>query len=175
MSLLLNLPLPVRLQSLNILPKLAKPAFKYAPFSLKKTVLLPALNSIFKEALEDGDFEFLAGKWLAIHVEDIDFEFWISFANEHLVLSEPMAEDLKDASFKANSEDLILIAGRKEDPDTLFFQRRLVIEGDTELGLEVKNLIDSIDLDSLPSIVHTIVENVATLVEVTRKQEKTAG
>jgi len=41
--------------------------------------------------------------------------------------------------------------------------------------LEVKNLIDSIDLDSLPSIVHTIVENVATLVEVTRKQAKTAG
>jgi predicted lipid carrier protein YhbT len=33
-----------------------------------------------------------------------------------------------------------MIAARKQDPDTLFFQRRLVIEGDTELGLYVKNL-----------------------------------
>jgi len=34
---------------------------------------------------------------------------------------------------------------REEDPDTLFFNRKLVIEGDTELGLIVKNLLDSID------------------------------
>jgi predicted lipid carrier protein YhbT len=27
----------------------------------------------------------------------------------------------------------------------LFFQRRLVIEGDTELGLALKNLLDSLD------------------------------
>jgi len=31
-----------------------------------------------------------------------------------------------------------------------FFQRRLVIEGDTDLGLNVKNLLDSLDLDHLP-------------------------
>ena len=46
--------------------------------------------------------------------------------------------------------DLILVAGRKEDPDTLFFQRRLSIEGDTELGLEVKNLMDNIEFEQLP-------------------------
>jgi predicted lipid carrier protein YhbT len=27
----------------------------------------------------------------------------------------------------------------------LFFQRRLVIEGDTELGLRLKNLLDSVE------------------------------
>ena len=35
---------------------------------------------------------------------------------------------------------------RQEDPDTLFFHRRLAIEGDTELGLLVKNLLDRIEL-----------------------------
>lgn len=35
---------------------------------------------------------------------------------------------------------------RQEDPDTLFFHRRLLIEGDTELGLLVKNLLDRIEL-----------------------------
>ena len=39
---------------------------------------------------------------------------------------------------------------REEDPDTLFFSRRLRIEGDTELGLIVKNLLDSVDWDSTP-------------------------
>jgi len=34
---------------------------------------------------------------------------------------------------------------REEDPDTLFFKRKLQIEGDTELGLITKNLLDSVE------------------------------
>ena len=40
----------------------------------------------------------------------------------------------------------MLLARRQEDPDTLFFSRRLSMEGDTELGLLVKNTIDAIEL-----------------------------
>ncbi|MGL4734573.1 MAG: ubiquinone anaerobic biosynthesis accessory factor UbiT, partial [Enterovibrio sp.] len=47
----------------------------------------------------------------------------------------------------------LLLAARKEDPDTLFFQRRLLIEGDTALGLQVKNALDSVDLSALPPFV----------------------
>jgi hypothetical protein len=35
------------------------------------------------------------------------------------------------------------LALRREDPDTLFFTRRLVLEGDTELGLALKNALDA--------------------------------
>jgi predicted lipid carrier protein YhbT len=31
------------------------------------------------------------------------------------------------------------------DPDTLFFSRRLTIEGDTELGLLLKNRLDALE------------------------------
>jgi predicted lipid carrier protein YhbT len=58
-----------------------------------------------------------------------------------------------------------LIAGRKEDPDTLFFQRRLSIEGDTELGLEVKNLMDSVDLDALPKPMLSALTHLADFVQ----------
>jgi predicted lipid carrier protein YhbT len=34
---------------------------------------------------------------------------------------------------------------RQEDPDTLFFNRTLDIEGDTELGLIVKNMLDAVE------------------------------
>ncbi|MCV5960072.1 SCP2 sterol-binding domain-containing protein, partial [Escherichia coli] len=57
------------------------------------------------------------------------------------------------------------IAGRKEDPDTLFFQRRLSIEGDTELGLEVKNLMDSVDLEQLPKAMQVALNQLADFVQ----------
>lgn len=50
-----------------------------------------------------------------------------------------------DLAITATLRDYIALALREEDPDTLFFSRRLVIEGDTELGLTVKNLLDGID------------------------------
>lgn len=38
-----------------------------------------------------------------------------------------------------------MLARREEDPDTLFFSRRLTLEGDTELGLLVENTLDALD------------------------------
>lgn len=49
----------------------------------------------------------------------------------------------------ASARDFMLLARRLEDPDTLFFSRRLVMEGDTELGLLVKNTLDALDLAAL--------------------------
>ncbi|MEZ5482089.1 MAG: SCP2 sterol-binding domain-containing protein [Porticoccaceae bacterium] len=66
--------------------------------------------------------------------------------------------------FSANLNDLVLIAARKADPDTLFFQRRLRIEGDTELGLEIKNLIDGIDLNALPLLLNKLMGQCAEMI-----------
>ena len=56
---------------------------------------------------------------------------------------------LPDLTISASAYDFYLLAMRKEDPDTLFFNRRLVVEGDTELGLIAKNALDAIDLPML--------------------------
>ena len=118
------------------------------PKFVQKKALLEGLSLVFKEALEDGDFEFLTDKWLTITIRDLDLSWSISYQNERLVVADKTVDT--DVSFSGNLNDLVLITGRKEDPDTLFFQRRLLIEGDTELGLEVKNLMDSVDFDALP-------------------------
>ncbi len=55
-----------------------------------------------------------------------------------------------DVTIRAEVRDFLALALRREDPDTLFFTRRLVIEGDTELGLVAKNALDAIDRDRLP-------------------------
>jgi O2-independent ubiquinone biosynthesis accessory factor UbiT len=48
-----------------------------------------------------------------------------------------------DVVVRAGLRDYLALALRREDPDSLFFSRRLVIEGDTALGLIVKNALDS--------------------------------
>ena len=49
-----------------------------------------------------------------------------------------------DVTVRATLADYVALARRREDPDTLFFTRRLVLEGDTELGLEIKNALDAL-------------------------------
>lgn len=56
--------------------------------------------------------------------------------------------------------DFWLLAMRAEDPDTLFFNRRLSIEGDTETGLVLKNLLDSLEYD-WPAHVAAVLEPLA--------------
>lgn len=68
-------------------------------------------------------------------MRDIDLKWYTSVENDKLIVSQNADADV---SFSADASDLLMIVARKQDPDTLFFQRRLVIEGDTELGLYVK-------------------------------------
>ncbi|MGL5429202.1 MAG: ubiquinone anaerobic biosynthesis accessory factor UbiT [Vibrio sp.] len=132
------------------------------PQNVQKKALLDAMSLVFREALQDGDFEFLEDKWLKVEIKDLDLRWFISYQNDKLVVADSPVE--QDVSFSAELNDLVLIAGRKEDPDTLFFQRRLSIEGDTELGLEVKNLMDSVDLQQLPKPLQILLHQLADFV-----------
>ena len=165
-----KLPLKIKDNLIKIMPKILQPSVRIVPFNTQKSLLLPALHSIFRDALEDGDFEFLQDKWLKISITDLQLNWWLSFDKTQLIMASSKDNISEDVSFSANGDDLILIAGRKQDPDTLFFQRRLKIEGDTELGLEVKNLIDAIDIEQLPSTVHSLVDLCATFLQNTHDE-----
>ncbi|MEJ2765505.1 SCP2 domain-containing protein [Photobacterium sp. MCCC 1A19761] len=144
-------------------PALLRIPARLTPFAVQKKVMLEGLALVFREALEDGDFAFLEGRWLKVAVRDLGLCWYISYRDEQLVVADQIAQE--DVSFSGDCNDLVLIAARKEDPDTLFFQRRLRIEGDTELGLEVKNLMDSIDLTSLPAPIQFLLQQSATFIQ----------
>ncbi|MDR0576842.1 MAG: SCP2 sterol-binding domain-containing protein [Candidatus Accumulibacter sp.] len=57
-----------------------------------------------------------------------------------------------DLAFRANLSTFMQLAARQEDPDTLFFNRALSIEGDTELGLVVKNMLDAVEWPNFPGM-----------------------
>ena len=70
-----------------------------------------------------------------------------------------------DVCISGESLDFILLATRQADPDTLFFQRRIRIEGDTELGLGVKNTMDSMDWDDLPLPLRRLLQAISLVIE----------
>lgn len=143
-------------------PSLMSVPVKLAPFALKRQVLEQVLSWQFRQALAEGELEFLEGRWLSIHVRDIGLLWYTSVVDGRLVVSQQADADV---SFSADASDLLMIAARKQDPDTLFFQRRLVIEGDTVLGLYVKNLMDAIELEQMPKALRVMLLQLADFVE----------
>ena len=143
------------------LPKVIK-YLPEPPFILQKKIGEKLLQYLMAEQIEMGDFDFLEDRWLQISVNDMGLVFFLSFHDNQLVLSNKISQ--ADVSFSGDSKEFILLASRSEDPDTLFFQRRLMIEGDTELGLYIKNSIDGIDFDNWPDWLNQTIKKIAELV-----------
>ncbi|MCS3424123.1 putative lipid carrier protein YhbT [Rahnella sp. BIGb0603] len=150
-------------------PSLLSVPLKFTPFALQRQVLQQVLSGQLRQALADGELDFLEGRWLKIDVSDLSLSWLMSVDEGKLIVAE---KGDADVSFSGNANDLILIAARKEDPDTLFFQRRLRIEGDTELGLYVKNLMDSIDLDTMPLLLKNGLLRLADFVEAGLQEDR---
>ena len=90
---------------------------------------------------------FLEGRFICLSVCDTGIRYALTLAGGRLSASPRGQPD--DLLVEASLYDFMVLAGRQEDPDTLLFQRRLVMEGDTELGLGVKNFLDGLDAESL--------------------------
>ncbi|MBK5144310.1 SCP2 domain-containing protein [Budviciaceae bacterium BWR-B9] len=148
-------------------PSLLRLPIKLTPFALQKQVLQQLLGWQFRHALAEGDLDFLEQRWLKVEVRDLDLRWFVTVREGVLLVSDNQQEDV---SFSGDANDLILIAARKQDPDTLFFQRRLVIEGDTELGLYVKNLMDAIELENMPAPLRIGLQQLADFVEAGLKE-----
>jgi O2-independent ubiquinone biosynthesis accessory factor UbiT len=144
---------------LNQAPRLSRHSLALVPQKYKHEAIRKVLGLGLKHSLQQGELDFLTDKWARIEVLDIGLSFELSIKLEldtrTLLLRPPIEADV---SFSANVPELLLIASGKEDPDSLFFQRKLLIAGDTELGLEVKNLLLAIELDALPSVIRVSIE-----------------
>lgn len=149
-------------------PEFLRFPLKIVPFAVQRQFLERLLQWQFTQALEDGELDFLEDRWLKIVVTDLELCWFMSVKDDKLIVSQREREDV---SFSGCANDLILIAARKEDPDTLFFQRRLMIEGDTELGLYVKNLMDAIELESMPAPLRIGLLRLADFVEAGLKNQ----
>jgi predicted lipid carrier protein YhbT len=106
--------------------------------------LLTTLNLALGRVLPREPLEPLLGKRFAIRI--LDAGLTLRFAYGSMGFRPIFDEAPADLTISARSRDFLALLAREEDPDTLFFSRRLLTEGDTDLGLLVKNTLDGIEL-----------------------------
>jgi len=155
------LPIPDSVRT--IIKKVIGIPGRLIPYSAQKQVLSVVLNQAFREPLKYGELDFLEGAKVRIKVTDLNVDWLISVGCDKFTPVDRKLED--DVCISGESPDFILLATRQADPDTLFFQRRIRIEGDTELGLGVKNTMDSMDWEDLPMPLRRLLQSVSLVIE----------
>ena len=103
-----------------------------------------ALNLALGRLLPREPLTPLLGKRLAIRVSDAGLSLRFSYGERGFYPS--FGGIAADLTISARARDFLALLTREEDADTLFFSRRLQMEGETELGLLVKNTLDAIEL-----------------------------
>lgn len=129
------------------LPSLFKSVLGRLPVYPGSVLFTRTLNLVVTKRLPADTLAALEGHALRIDVRDAGIRFDFTCRRGAFVAARH-ADDVA-LTISASAHDFFLLAQRKEDPDTLFFNRRLTMEGDTELGLLVKNSLDAIDLGAL--------------------------
>ncbi len=127
-------------------PKRLAPLLKAVPPALQGRLLERAMAKVLAGPLAGDALEFMAGRRLGIEVSDLGLRWVVELQGERLLVVDAPAE----ATVRGTATDLLLLAGRLEDADTLFFQRRLVLTGDVELGLTARNLLDRLPWEKVP-------------------------
>ncbi len=155
-------PLPLPKPPRRLLSRLPAPG-RLIPDRLHSPGLTLILNRLLAAPLADGELDFLRDKVLRIEVMDLALDHRLTLGGGRLVSAPATAAE--DVRFGGNAREFLLLALNEEDPDTLFFQRRLQLEGDTELGLEIKNLLYSLDEDLLPAPLRRLARRLVGLLD----------
>ena len=109
---------------------------RFVPYAAHKPVLHIPLNQAFREPLQEGELEFIEGSRIRIRITDAHVDWLIEAVPGGF---EPVDRNLEEhVCISGELFDFMLLATRKVDHDTLFFQLSIRSEGDTELGLGVK-------------------------------------
>jgi predicted lipid carrier protein YhbT/chorismate mutase len=127
-------------------PRRLAPLLRVFPSRWQTQLLEAAMARVLAAPLQSGALDFMRQRRLGIEVADLGLRWVFELRDERLCTSDEPAE----ATVRGSATDLLLLASRLEDADTLFFQRRLVLTGDTELGLTARNLLDRLPWESIP-------------------------
>ena len=134
-----------------------QPAYTFPQSAATLVSLLPTfppsfaftrvLNLALGRIIPRQYLEPLHGKQIEIRVKNLGLNLYFTIDADRFTPTR--FGKVPDLAISATAQDFFLLATRREDPDTLFFSRRLIVEGDTELGLVAKNTLDAIELPKL--------------------------
>ena len=123
---------------------------QYPPAAL----LSAALNLFARDLFSADDKRRLDGRIVCLEVRDAGLRLALRVTPRGV--SACGAHTPTDATVSADTRDFLRLAVGSADPDTLFFDRRLLLEGDTEVALVVKNAFDRATLPLPPGLLSAL-------------------
>jgi len=141
---------------------LARP-LQWMPQRFHSGGLALVLNHLFAHPLANRELDFLQGKVVVVEVTDLAIVFRLSHDGVSLVRA-PVGSRA-DVKFAGDAYAFLLLATQREDADALFFQRQLRIEGDTAIGLYLKNFLDAMGEPPLPTPARHVLDRFVDVYE----------
>jgi predicted lipid carrier protein YhbT len=132
----------LRLPALPSPPAALRRVIERLPLEPPSFVLSLVLNRVLLPRLDAGARQALTGQTVEVCVSDFGLRCRLVLDAHGFAPGRPAgAVRLRVA---APARAFWRLAAGEEDADTLFFERALVMEGDTEYGLLLKNTLDAI-------------------------------
>lgn len=128
----------------RVLPRLA-PVFARLPRQPPAFIGAVALNVLLQDVFRDPVLEVARGRTIRVGITDLGLTLDYRLSDTGLT----MGTGDPDVTLIATSDTFRMLAEGQEDADTLFFNRRLEMRGDTELGLLLRNALDATDRSKL--------------------------
>lgn len=125
----------------NLAPQL----LSVVPMSIQARVLTVAVNQLLRGQQLRMRLGELHDRTVTIHVSDIPWRMHFQIVYRRVRAT--LEDVIPDVTISGELQDFLELLGGHADPDALFFQRRLNMEGDTEAGVHIKNLLDSLEYD----------------------------
>ncbi len=121
---------------------------KTLPDAVHSELLSRLFNHALKGQWISEQLDDINGKRIAITINDTATELLFMIEDRQFKRANPKHFSKPwHVKISGNLEEFWKLATRAEDPDTLFFNRTLSLEGETETGLYIKNLLDSADFE----------------------------
>ncbi|OUS70031.1 hypothetical protein B5G52_15785 [Pseudoalteromonas sp. A601] len=147
---------------LEKLPACTQHFLQVLPNTFTNLVLTQLLNRIFSEQLNAEELDYLEGKWLKVEVIDLGRSWFLSIKNKQFLVCDNATENV---TFSGKFNDFSLLAAGEADPDMLFFNRRLHISGETELGLLIKSSLENLEIEHLPAAINFVSQQHSRLLQ----------
>ncbi|MGN7613649.1 ubiquinone anaerobic biosynthesis accessory factor UbiT [Magnetococcales bacterium HHB-1] len=130
---------------------------KFMPKTATSVSLGIALNILLKHHPELAKrMEALAGKVFRFEVIDLEQDYFMDVDGFGEVKIYPQYDIEPDVTMSGDAAAFIALLLNREDPDSLFFTRKLELSGETDAGLCFKNILDSVDIDWEEEISHFV-------------------
>lgn len=144
------------------IPRIAHLSSAVIPETLQVKAIAYVLNDILAEQLEEGGLDFLEDHYAEIKINDFNKSWYFTLVEERIIVT--TSSSSIDVTISGDFNSFVLLSSQTVDPDTLFFSRKLLIEGNVEIGLAIKNLLDQVELSQIPTILKMPILNYAKLI-----------